>query len=211
MAGTAASAAEVSALPRVDVSAAVAPALSVLATASVSVPAELTWSLAGEVAAAATPAPVVRRTVVVAARTGARAPLADAQAAAPAQATAPAQEAAAVPAPVASASAIVDYARQFVGTPYVYGGSTPAAFDCSGFTSYVFAAFGISLPRSSSAQAGAGVVVSADQARPGDLVWWPGHIGIYTGGGNHIAARNPGTALFEGPIPHSSPTFIRVA
>ena len=62
-----------------------------------------------------------------------------------------------------------------------------------------------------SAQAGASYRVSAAEARPGDLVWWPGHVGIYTGNGNNIAARQPGTPLTEGPIYHSSPTFIRVS
>lgn len=115
------------------------------------------------------------------------------------------------PAPAVSSSAIVNYARQFLGVPYVWGGSTPSGFDCSGFTQYVYAHFGISLPRTSSAQAGAGYRVSAAEARPGDLVWWPGHVGIYTGSGNNIAARQPGTPLTEGPIYHSSPTFIRVS
>ncbi|MGC0249414.1 LysM peptidoglycan-binding domain-containing protein [Pseudactinotalea sp. Z1748] len=119
----------------------------------------------------------------------------------------------AAPSPQASASgsAIVNIARQFVGTPYVWGGSTPAGFDCSGFTSYVYAQAGIDLPRNSGAQRSAGHVVSASQAQPGDLVWWPGHIGIYTGNGNHIAARNPGTALHESKIWRANPTFIRVA
>ena len=116
-------------------------------------------------------------------------------------------------APVASSGiggSIVSIARQYVGTPYVYGGKTPAGFDCSGFTSYVFAQMGISIPASSSAQRYAGTVVPASQAQPGDLIWWPGHVGIYTGNGNHIAARNPGTALYESPIYRSNPTFIRV-
>jgi len=114
------------------------------------------------------------------------------------------------PAPAVSSSAIVNYARQFLGTPYVWGGTTPAGFDCSGFTQYVFRNFGIELPRTSSAQASFGIRVSAADARPGDLVAWPGHVGIYTGNGNNVAARQPGTPLTEGPIYHSSPTFIRV-
>ena len=119
-------------------------------------------------------------------------------------------------APVSSAPAsgvgaqIVSIARQYIGTPYVSGGSTPSGFDCSGFTQYVYAQVGISLPRTSGAQAGAGRVVSASEAVPGDLIWAPGHVGIYTGNGQHIAARNPGTPLYEGQIYMSSPTYIRV-
>ncbi len=110
----------------------------------------------------------------------------------------------------ASGAAVLAIARRYIGVPYVYGGTTPAGFDCSGFTQYVFAQVGISLPRSSSAQRYAGRVVSAAEARPGDLIWVPGHVGIYTGNGNHIAARSPGTALYESPIYMSNPVFIRV-
>jgi cell wall-associated NlpC family hydrolase len=109
----------------------------------------------------------------------------------------------------ASAAAVLSIARQYIGVPYVLGGTTPAGFDCSGYTQYVFAKVGISLPRTSSAQRNAGTVVPASQARPGDLVWWPGHIGIYTGNGQHIAARRAGTPLQEGPL-FGSPVFIRV-
>ncbi len=116
----------------------------------------------------------------------------------------------AAPAPAsASAAALLEIARRYQGVPYVYGGATPSGFDCSGFTMYVYAQLGISLPRSSADQRYAGTVVSAAEARPGDLVWAPGHVGIYTGNGNHIAARQPGTPLYEGPLTFS-PTYIRV-
>lgn len=105
---------------------------------------------------------------------------------------------------------IVEIARQYVGTPYVSGGAAPGGFDCSGFTQYVFAQVGITLPRTSSAQRYAGYVVSASEARPGDLIWAPGHVGIYTGNGMHIAARSPGTALYESVIYMTNPVFIRV-
>lgn len=117
-------------------------------------------------------------------------------------------------APSTSASGIgaqiVDIAFRYVGTPYVSGGESPGGFDCSGFTQYVFAQVGISLSRTSAAQRNDGYVVSASEARPGDLIWWPGHVGIYLGGNQHIAARNPGTPLSASQIWRSGATFIRV-
>ena len=107
-------------------------------------------------------------------------------------------------------SEVINIARQYVGTPYVWGGSTPAGFDCSGFVQHVFVQVGIDLPRTADLQAGAGEEIPAEEAVSGDLVWWPGHIGIYTGEGNHIAARSPGTLLYESPIYLDDPTFIRV-
>ena len=109
-----------------------------------------------------------------------------------------------------AAAAVISIARQYIGVPYVSGGASPSGFDCSGFTQYVFAQIGVSLPRTSSAQRNAGYVVSASEARAGDLIWAPGHVGIYLGNGQHIAARNYSTPLSEGPVYMKNPTYIRV-
>lgn len=90
-----------------------------------------------------------------------------------------------------SGQAVVDYACQFIGNPYVWGGtSLTNGADCSGFVQAVFANFGISLPRTSAAQRGAGVGVSYSEAVPGDLILYEGHVGIYMGNGQIINAMN---------------------
>ena len=107
-------------------------------------------------------------------------------------------------------SSLVAYARQFDGkVPYVWAGNTPAGWDCSGFVKYVFAHFGISTPRQSEAFKAQYKQVSAANARPGDVMWWPGHVGIYTGNGQHIAARSPKYGTVEGPV-YGSPVYLRV-
>lgn len=99
----------------------------------------------------------------------------------------------AVPAPAsASAQAVASYASQFVGAPYVYGGSSPSGWDCSGFVAYVYSQFGISLPRTSGAQAAVGTAVgSIAEAQPGDIIANSGHAAIYIGNGLVVNALNP--------------------
>ena len=103
----------------------------------------------------------------------------------------------------ASGNAIVSYAYNFIGTPYVYGATGPDTFDCSGFTSYVYAnAAGINITRSTYSQMGVGTPVSYDQLQPGDLVFTYGgdHVGIYVGGGQYIHAPQPGDSVKVGNI-----------
>ena len=92
---------------------------------------------------------------------------------------------------------VVSYAKKFLGTPYVYGGSTPRGFDCSGFTSYVYRHFGISLPRTTYSQIGVGRRVARRALRAGDLVFFDGlgHVGLYIGHGRFIHAPHTGTRV----------------
>ncbi len=90
-----------------------------------------------------------------------------------------------------SGSSIVDYATQFVGNPYVWGGtSLTGGADCSGFTQSVYANFGISIPRTSYEQQNAGTEVSYADAQPGDLICYGGHVAIYMGNGRIVHASN---------------------
>ncbi len=91
---------------------------------------------------------------------------------------------------------IVNYAMQFVGNPYVPGGtSLTDGCDCSGFTQSVFSHFGISLPRNSGSQSGAGRAVSYESAQPGDIIYYGGHVGIYIGNGQIVHASTPATGI----------------
>ncbi|MBO1265744.1 C40 family peptidase [Proteiniclasticum sp. SCR006] len=117
-------------------------------------------------------------------------------------APAPAPKPTPAPAPsVSSASgqAVLDYAYRFLGTPYVWGGTTPSGFDCSGFTQYVYRHFGVNLPRVSRAQGTYGTKVSYSNLQAGDLVFFGSggisHVGIYIGGGNMIHSPRPGKSV----------------
>jgi cell wall-associated NlpC family hydrolase len=107
------------------------------------------------------------------------------------------------PSPVAAPSggggnsALVDIAMRYLGIPYVYAGADPSGFDCSGFTMYVYAQVGISLPHTAAMQFGMGTPVSYDQLAPGDLVFFYGlgHVGMYIGGGNFIHSPHTGDVV----------------
>lgn len=101
----------------------------------------------------------------------------------------------------AKRQSVLNYAAQFLGVPYVYGGSTPSGFDCSGFTSYVFKNTVGSIPRVAQAQYDATTRVSKDNLLPGDLVFFGSstssisHVGIYVGNNQFIHAPNTGSVV----------------
>ncbi|WP_242568200.1 C40 family peptidase [Clostridium botulinum] len=105
-----------------------------------------------------------------------------------------------------SDSSVVAYASNFLGTPYVWGGTSPKpGFDCSGFTQYVYKHFGISIGRTTYDQIKDGVQVSRDQLQPGDLVFFgtwgnPHHMGIYVGNGSYIHAPRTGDVVKISPL-----------
>ena len=92
-------------------------------------------------------------------------------------------------------SSVVATANQYIGSRYIYGGTAPSGFDCSGFTSYVYKRYGVSLSRTAAGQYSNGVAVSKGELQPGDLVMFGksgiNHVGIYIGGGKMIHAANP--------------------
>lgn len=111
-----------------------------------------------------------------------------------------------------SGSAVVSYAEQFSGIKYVYGGTTPNGFDCSGFTQYVYRHFGVSLPRTAAAQSLIGTAVSVSSARVGDLLFWGSqgsswHVGIYVGGTSYIAAPKTGESVSVKSFQYFQPSF----
>ena len=111
-----------------------------------------------------------------------------------------------------SASKVISVAKAYIGTPYVWGGSTPSGFDCSGFTQYVFAKVGINLNRNTIGQESNVTKKSTAAAQPGDLLFWGAqgstyHVGIYLGGGQYIAAPEPGQNVKVGTLAYFPASF----
>ncbi len=97
----------------------------------------------------------------------------------------------AVPGGSITGQAVVDYACQFIGNPYVWGGtSLTDGADCSGFVQSVYAHFGVSLPRTTYEMVNSGYAVSYEEALPGDLILYDGHVGLYMGDGTIVNAMN---------------------
>ncbi|MBS4195817.1 C40 family peptidase [Lederbergia citri] len=104
---------------------------------------------------------------------------------------------------ISSASAIISKGKEYIGIRYVYGGSTPKGFDCSGFTSYTFKQQDIPLPRTAAEQYKKGIAVEKNDLRPGDLVFFKttnkpiSHVGIYIGGNKFIHSAGKGVAITD--------------
>ena len=106
--------------------------------------------------------------------------------------------------------AIVDYACQFIGNPYVWGGtSLTNGADCSGFVQSVFAHFGISLPRTTWDMENVGTAVSYDQAVAGDIILYDGHVGIYMGNGQIVNAINSAKGIGILPATYTNIVTVR--
>jgi cell wall-associated NlpC family hydrolase len=106
--------------------------------------------------------------------------------------------------------AVVDFACQFIGNPYVWGGtSLTNGADCSGFVQAVFANFGISLPRTTWGMESVGTAVSYSEAMPGDLILYSGHVGIYMGNGQIINAQTEATGIGVTPAGYAPIITVR--
>ncbi|MFL0198583.1 C40 family peptidase [Clostridium sp. WILCCON 0269] len=96
-------------------------------------------------------------------------------------------------------NSIADYALSFLGVPYVWGGTTPSGFDCSGFVQYVYGHFGISIPRLSQDQQNFGTeILDVNDLQPGDLIFWGNpayHVGMYIGNGEYVEAPHTGDVV----------------
>ena len=110
----------------------------------------------------------------------------------------------------AATGSIFATAKRGIGVPYVFGGGSTSGWDCSGFTSWVYRQHGIHLPHSAGAQARMGKRVSRSEARPGDLVYHPGHVGIYAGNGMILDAGNKAKGTSIRKLWNANWSFYRI-
>ena len=115
------------------------------------------------------------------------------------------------PSSSAATGSIFSTAKRGIGVRYVFGGSSPSGWDCSGFTSWVYRQHGIYLPHSAGAQARMGKRVSRSEARPGDLAYYPGHVGIYAGNGMILDAGNSAKNTSIRKLWNANWSFYRIA
>lgn len=111
----------------------------------------------------------------------------------------------------AATGSIFSTAKRGIGVRYVFGGSSPSGWDCSGFTSWVYRQHGIHLPHSAGAQARMGKRISRSEARPGDLAYYPGHVGIYAGNGMILDAGNSAKNTSIRKLWNANWSFYRIA
>lgn len=188
-------------VPAVDTSALTSSARAALATSPVvTVAANATWKLDDSaVTIKADPKVVAQPKTVRASRSSVRAAAPVAVAAANS----------AVPQSV-SGNAVLTVAARYLGVAYRWGGKTPAGFDCSGFTAYVYGQLGISIPSNTGALRGVGTVVPRSAALPGDLILTAGHVAIYAGGNLEIDAPKPGGTVQFHAIWQTNANFVRI-
>lgn len=103
-----------------------------------------------------------------------------------------------------AAHAVVAYAAAQIGRPYCWGGTGPRCFDCSGLTMTAWRRVGVRVPRTADAIAATLPSVPLSEVRPGDILWWPGHVGIYAGNGWSVEAldKRSGVVMRRAASPH---------
>jgi peptidoglycan DL-endopeptidase LytE len=113
---------------------------------------------------------------------------------------------------ISNAQMVIDEAKKYIGTPYLWGGTTPAGFDCSGFTKYVFAKVGVTIPRTAATQFSG--LKAIGSPHPGDLVFYetyaPGasHVGIYLGNNKFIQAGSSGVTISDMTTTYWKPKYL---
>jgi cell wall-associated NlpC family hydrolase len=109
--------------------------------------------------------------------------------------------------PTSRGLAAVEFAAAQVGKRYCWGGTGPECFDCSGLVSEAWGAAGVRLPRTTGAMASQLLEVPIDHVRVGDVLWWPGHVGLYAGGGWMVDALDRRHGVVQRPLARAARAF----